>query len=142
MSEKIKTEIAVFCPYCQKQLSIRDLNDFLKHKKTKITSSLSGFKHNSLVPKSFSKSASVRIMKEFYNIQKSNPKKNGYSVEMINDNVYHWSLKLFDFDMKDQIAKDLKRMGRHCVELSITFPPTYPFSPPFIRVIRPRFGRS
>lgn len=36
-------------------------------------------------------------MQEFKHISKSNPKASGYSVDFIDDNVYHWEVRFFDF---------------------------------------------
>mmetsp|Transcript_5704 Transcript_5704/g.18555 ORF Transcript_5704/g.18555 Transcript_5704/m.18555 type:complete len:162 (-) Transcript_5704:1510-1995(-) len=37
------------------------------------------------------------------------------------------------------LAKDLRKLGEPGVLLSLSFPPDYPFAPPFVRVVRPRF---
>jgi ubiquitin-conjugating enzyme E2 Q len=68
------------------------------------------------------------------------PEKQGYSVEPVDDNMYHWELRFFNFDKKEPIAQDLKNLKADHILLHITFPPTYPLNPPFVRVIRPRFA--
>eukprot|EP01121_Diplochlamys_sp_Union-15-3_P015571 TRINITY_DN5175_c0_g1_i1.p1 TRINITY_DN5175_c0_g1~~TRINITY_DN5175_c0_g1_i1.p1 ORF type:complete len:128 (+),score=24.26 TRINITY_DN5175_c0_g1_i1:176-559(+) len=53
--------------------------------------------------------------------------------------MYLWKLKMFGFEKKDDIQKDLDKLKKKYIVLHIRFPPTYPFEPPFVRVIRPRF---
>lgn len=93
-----------------------------------------------------SKTATDRLMSELKHISESNPQKDGYSVAPISRNLYHWELKMFGFDAKDPISNDMKLRGVKEILFHVTFPQDYPFSPPFIRVIRPRFqyltGRS
>ena len=54
-----------------------------------------------------------------------------------------WTVEFFDFDKDTPLEKDMrevqKRTGKKAVELTMKFPPEYPFKPPFIRVVRPRF---
>eukprot|EP00999_Lentomonas_sp_LEN2_P000057 NODE_1056_length_1031_cov_96.443584_g1011_i0.p1 GENE.NODE_1056_length_1031_cov_96.443584_g1011_i0~~NODE_1056_length_1031_cov_96.443584_g1011_i0.p1 ORF type:complete len:332 (+),score=82.62 NODE_1056_length_1031_cov_96.443584_g1011_i0:83-997(+) len=70
-------------------------------------------------------------------------KKYGYEAAPQENNLYKWDVRLFAFDKDTPLAKDMieykKRSGKECVEFSMEFPKDYPFAPPFIRVIRPRF---
>jgi ubiquitin-conjugating enzyme E2 Q len=59
-------------------------------------------------------------------------------VKPIKDNLYHWEVRFFDFDKTEPLADDLKKTKEKAILLHVTFPQTYPFDPPFIRVIRPR----
>jgi hypothetical protein len=34
----------------------------------------------------------------------------GYSVEPLDDNIYHWELRFFDFDKSEPLSKDMKKM--------------------------------
>ena len=54
-------------------------------------------------------------------------------------NVYQWILELHSFESHLPIAQDLKSKGLKSVVLEIRFGKDYPMSPPFVRVIRPRF---
>jgi len=84
--------------------------------------------------------ATERIMSELKHIMKSDPEKNGYSVEPIDDNIYKWEVKFFNFDIKtDELAQDMKKYKIKHITLNIVFPPSYPFYPPYIRIIKPRF---
>lgn len=53
--------------------------------------------------------------------------------------VYQWIVELHTFDPSLPLAKDMKSAGLHSIVLEIRFPADFPLSPPFIRVIRPRF---
>ncbi|KAL2069945.1 hypothetical protein VTL71DRAFT_14625 [Oculimacula yallundae] len=54
-------------------------------------------------------------------------------------NVYQWIVELHSFDPTLPLAKDMKAAGVTSIVLEIRFGKDYPFSPPFVRVIRPRF---
>ena len=58
--------------------------------------------------------------------------------ELIN-NVYQWIVELHSFESHLPLAKDLKSKGVKSVVIEIRFGKDYPMSPPFVRVIRPRF---
>jgi ubiquitin-conjugating enzyme E2 Q len=53
--------------------------------------------------------------------------------------VYQWIVELHSFDPKLPLAKDLKQADMKSVVLELRFPPGFPMTPPFVRVIRPRF---
>ncbi|PLN76993.1 hypothetical protein BDW42DRAFT_177642 [Aspergillus taichungensis] len=55
------------------------------------------------------------------------------------DNVYQWIAELHSFDPSLPLAKDMKAQRATSIVLEIRFPPQFPMSPPFVRVIRPRF---
>ena len=55
------------------------------------------------------------------------------------DNVYQWIVELHSFDAALPLAADLKARGSTSVVLELRFGATFPFSPPFVRVVRPRF---
>ncbi|MCJ1427152.1 hypothetical protein MMC29_005055 [Sticta canariensis] len=55
------------------------------------------------------------------------------------DNVYQWIVELHSFDAHLPLSKDLKAKDLKSVVLEIRFGKEYPISPPFVRVIRPRF---
>ena len=58
--------------------------------------------------------------------------------EMIT-NVYQWILELHSFEASLPLAQELKAKDLKSVVLEIRFGKDYPMSPPFVRVIRPRF---
>jgi ubiquitin-conjugating enzyme E2 Q len=60
------------------------------------------------------------------------------NVDLIS-NVYQWIVELHSFPLTLPLGNDMKKAGISSVVLEIRFGKDYPMSPPFIRVIRPRF---
>ena len=54
-------------------------------------------------------------------------------------NMYQWIIELHSFESHLPLAKDMKAKNLKSVVLEIRFGKDYPMSPPFVRVIRPRF---
>ncbi|KAF7523115.1 hypothetical protein G7054_g11898 [Neopestalotiopsis clavispora] len=54
-------------------------------------------------------------------------------------NMFHWIVELHSFDSKSPLAKDMKKAGATSVVLEVRFGREFPMSPPFLRVVRPRF---
>ncbi|KAK6084201.1 polymerase [Seiridium cupressi] len=54
-------------------------------------------------------------------------------------NMFHWIAELHSFVPDLPLAKDMKRAGVSSIVLEIRFGRDFPMSPPFVRVIRPRF---
>jgi baculoviral IAP repeat-containing protein 6 len=68
----------------------------------------------------------------------------GFSVTPVDDNIYHWRVKLFNFAPTSRLARDLlelkEKHGYAYVELDVTYKmDLYPFFPPFVKLLRPRF---
>lgn len=86
------------------------------------------------------------IMKEFMKIKQSDVEKYGISANPVGDDLFHWEIKFFNFNVKEdgKIAQELseykKKHGIDFIQLDLTFPFEYPFKPPFIRVVKPRFA--
>lgn len=57
------------------------------------------------------------------------------------DNVYQWIVELHSFEKHLQIARDLEQAGLQSIVMEMRFPPEFPLSPPFLRIIKPRFVR-
>lgn len=82
-----------------------------------------------------------RNLQEVLEVQKKTPLHElGWYIDanLIN-NVYQWIVELHSFDSTLPIAKDMKNAGITSVVLELRFGKDYPHSPPFVRVIRPRF---
>jgi len=58
------------------------------------------------------------------------------------DRMDTWTIRLFKFDEDSNLHRDLAILGLDHVELEMNFPGQYPFEPPFVRVVRPRFKRQ
>ena len=54
-------------------------------------------------------------------------------------NVYQWIIELHSFEAYLPLAEDLKNKGLKSIILELRFGKEFPYSPPFVRVIRPRF---
>lgn len=54
-------------------------------------------------------------------------------------NVYQWVVELHSFDDKLPLAQEMKKASIKSVVLEMRFTNRFPFSPPFIRVVQPRF---
>ena len=84
-------------------------------------------------------------MKKILKINKETGKLNisshGISVNIPEDNLFLWNIKFFDFDKHTDLAKTMKRLNIKNIELEVRFLPDYPYSAPFVRVIKPRFQR-
>jgi len=133
VASEIQKSVTLECPLkeCHKELSVRDMKDLLPE--------IQDQENSVFNPTKGSGKATERIMAEFKHISKSDPKKNGYSVSPIGDNLYKWELKLFNFEKDDLIEQDMVKFKVKNILLHVVFPKNYPFSPPYIRVIRPRF---
>ncbi|PNS15126.1 Ubiquitin-conjugating enzyme E2 6 [Sphaceloma murrayae] len=62
------------------------------------------------------------------------------------DNMYQWIIELHSFDQFQlpggktiPLAADMEHAGMSSIVLEMRFGPSYPFAPPFVRVLRPRF---
>ncbi|KAM0300979.1 hypothetical protein ACHAPM_006278 [Fusarium culmorum] len=55
------------------------------------------------------------------------------------DNLFHWIVELHSFDMNLALAQDMVHYGCSSIVLEVRFGASFPISPPFVRVIRPRF---
>jgi ubiquitin-conjugating enzyme E2 Q len=89
-------------------------------------------------------SATKRLMKDFKDIiqiQKQEPSHElGWHIDEDKvDNIYQWIVELHSFDPTLPLAKDMKSKDIKSVVLELRFGKDYPMSPPFVRVIRPRF---
>ncbi|RMD43203.1 hypothetical protein DV735_g1893, partial [Chaetothyriales sp. CBS 134920] len=54
-------------------------------------------------------------------------------------NLYQWIVELHSFDEKLPLAQDMKKAGIQSITLEMRFTNEFPFAPPFIRVVQPRF---
>ena len=81
-------------------------------------------------------------MKELRDIYKSDfYKKKMYTIELVNDSVYEWNIRLMSVDSDSALSRDLavlkEREGSDSILLNMLFKDTYPFEPPFVRVVYP-----
>lgn len=108
-----------------------------------------------------------RLMADLYKAMTNDSTEAGYEVMQKDDSCMNkWTVKLFNFDPDSELHKDLLVLGLDHVELEMNFPDQvsgnalavlifllcnrfsifnyfqYPFEPPFVRVVRPRFKRQ
>ncbi|XP_054718936.1 ubiquitin-conjugating enzyme E2 Q1-like isoform X4 [Uloborus diversus] len=86
--------------------------------------------------------ATDRLMKELREVYRSESFKKGvFTVELVNDSLYEWNVKLLKVDPDSPLHNDLNllkdREGKDSILLNILFKEAYPFEPPFIRVVHP-----
>lgn len=86
--------------------------------------------------------ATDRLMKELRDIYRSDSfKRHIYSLELVNDSIYEWNIRLFSVDPDSPLHNDLlmlkEKEGKDSILLNIIFKETYPFEPPFVRVVHP-----
>lgn len=67
----------------------------------------------------------------------------GFSAEPIQDNIYHWQVKLFSFEPGSDLAQELsevkKKYGYDYIEMEMSFEiDLFPFYPPLVKLVRPR----
>jgi ubiquitin-conjugating enzyme E2 Q len=53
--------------------------------------------------------------------------------------MYQWIVELHSFPDSLPLAADMKKQGVTSIVLEMRFTEQFPFSPPFIRVVKPRF---
>ena len=62
-------------------------------------------------------------------------------VELVNDSLYEWNVKICRVDSDSPLATDLvtlkEREGKDHILLSFMFKDTFPFDPPFVRMVHP-----
>lgn len=75
-------------------------------------------------------------MKELQEIRRLGD--NFITVELVEDNLYDWNVKLHQVDKDSALWQDMKETCTEYILLNVTFPDNFPFSPPFMRVLTPR----
>uniref|UniRef100_A0A4X2LA51 E2 ubiquitin-conjugating enzyme n=1 Tax=Vombatus ursinus TaxID=29139 RepID=A0A4X2LA51_VOMUR len=86
--------------------------------------------------------ATDRLMKELRDIYRSQSFKGGnYAVELVNDSLYDWNVKLLKVDQDSALHNDLQilkeKEGADFILLNFSFKDNFPFDPPFVRVVSP-----
>ncbi|XP_013775010.1 ubiquitin-conjugating enzyme E2Q-like protein 1 [Limulus polyphemus] len=114
-------------------------NGFFKSKSSSSSSKDSSSALTETVTKNSHAIRTRRLMKEFHEICKTSQsvKEPPFSAELVDDNLYEWNIKLFQIDPESAFYKDMQETGTTYVLLNVTFPDTFPFAPPFMRVISP-----
>lgn len=87
--------------------------------------------------------ACQRLVKDLKNMKKE-ANNFGFEASPRGDNLFLWDVKLTGFSSESPLGKDIENWARKhkrepAVYMEMQFPGDYPMSPPFARVIRPRF---
>lgn len=84
-----------------------------------------------------------RLASDLYKIMMADTQEAGFSLEpKSEDCMDKWIIKLFQFDEDSNLHKDMVVLGIEYIELEMSFPDQYPFEPPFVRVVRPKFKKQ
>lgn len=86
--------------------------------------------------------ATDRLMKELREVYKSDSYKRGvFTVELVDDSLYEWYVKLSIVDPESPLYTDLMQLrdkgGKDHIMLHISYKDNYPFAPPFVRIVYP-----
>ena len=84
-----------------------------------------------------------RLASDLYKIMIRDTAEAGFRLEPSSaDCMDKWTIKLFQFDEDSNLHKDMLVLGLDHIELEMSFPDQYPFEPPFVRVVRPKFKKQ
>lgn len=85
--------------------------------------------------------ADIKRALEFFSEEKDGEEQHGIRIK-VDDNACHlWRVYMSRFASDTYLYGDMKRLGIREIELLAVFPHDYPFAPPFVRVLSPRFER-
>lgn len=85
-----------------------------------------------------------RLMKELREIQRLQSARPDptFTVELVNDNLFEWHVRLFRVDPESDLSGDMRELGINYILLHLIFPENFPFAPPFMRVMSPRIEKG
>ncbi|KAJ9610643.1 hypothetical protein H2200_005420 [Cladophialophora chaetospira] len=85
--------------------------------------------------------ALMRLLKDALNTQENTALANlGWYIDRnLVNNMYQWIVELHSFPKDLPLAQDMKAAGLKSIVMEMRFTSQYPFSPPFIRVVKPKF---
>jgi len=92
------------------------------------------------IPSGYEASCVQAILGEYKNILKLTKEERGFDAEALGNNIAEWEIKLYDIPKDEELWRDMQSLGLDYITLRVVFPPNYPFYPPFLRVLRPRFA--
>ncbi|CAM9811075.1 unnamed protein product, partial [Ectocarpus sp. 4 AP-2014] len=90
-----------------------------------------------------SKASSAVLTQDLLDIQRLEQEL-GMEVEAVDDNIFHWKVKINRVSDKSPLREDLEKLRQTYaygyVEMELTFTmDLYPFYPPLVKLVRPRF---
>lgn len=101
----------------------------------------SGVKEEQKIKKgSVSNKRVKRLMREYQRLSQADPDELGFRLKLTDGNSLDcWTVYIHDFEGNPNIENDMKKYGIKEVELEFHFPDNFPFGPPFVRIVSPRF---
>lgn len=64
----------------------------------------------------------------------------GWYIDFENmENMFQWIVELHSFERNLPLAQDMEKAGVSSIICEIRFGASFPFTPPFVRIVRPRF---
>ena len=81
----------------------------------------------------------AKLLKELKEILKKKSSDLGFEIIIEDDNLYKWIVLINHFDDNYPISKDMKKFKINNIKMELLFPETYPFHPPFVHILNPRF---
>jgi len=91
------------------------------------------------IPAGYEAGAIQAIAQQLSQIKKTPTEEREFEAGPLDNNITQWEVQLWGIPKDDDLYKDMQRAGIQHITMHVTFPPDFPFSPPFLRVIRPRF---
>jgi len=92
------------------------------------------------IPVGYEPAAVMAIVKQLQSIMAMSWEEKEYEAGPVNDHISQWEVKLYGIPKDEPLWADMKQMGIEYITMHVLFPPDFPFSAPFIRVLRPRFA--
>jgi ubiquitin-protein ligase len=134
---KVLLKYLLVFPYSQKYGNLGADLTFILNKKFE-----SGIKTDQTTKQcTISNKRMKRLMREYKLLSEEKPENLGFRFQVEDDSNFNmWKLYIGDFEGNDNIHNDMKTLGIQEVELEFNFNENYPFEPPFIRVVYPRFN--
>lgn len=65
-----------------------------------------------------------------------------FQVELVNDNLFEWYVRVYDIDPESELAYDMQEQNISHILLHLVFPDNFPFLPPFMRVVEPKIEKG
>jgi len=92
------------------------------------------------IPVGYEAGAVMAIVKQLQSIMAMSWEEKEYEAGPLNDDIAQWEVKLYGIPKDEPLWADMKQQGTEYITMHVLFPPDFPFSAPFIRIIRPRFA--
>ena len=87
----------------------------------------------------YNKKSIAKIIREYKQLISLDPSQSKFRISVDPDFPFLWKIFINKFDDKYALSQDMIKYNIEEIELEVRFPDNYPFSPPFIRVVSPRF---